>query len=247
MADTIKRYSSRDLKSTTGLDSSGGASPNYRVWMWKGNVSDSVSTVMPENWSTSLDIGWQPQFANLLKEALAAAVGGAKAEFATNAANAMGFQIQNKALSSNIWQGTSYLTISIPFIFKVESDVNTELLEPIQRLMRWALPTTTDIMGMDVALAAPYRPFTKLSADTSKKQTSTSSTLVEGNAGSPVTVQFGNFFTLPSCIITSINQTYDSMFDKDGKPVSAKLDVQVMSTTLITAEDIDSMFLRSSK
>jgi hypothetical protein len=236
----------KDLKGNANdFDSSLGSNPNYRVYMWKGDPLQGVSTAMPENWSTSLDIGWQPQFANILKEAAGVAIGQAKAEFASNILASQGYMMQNKALASNIWNGQSYMTISIPFIFKVQSDVEKELLKPIRKLMAWALPSTKSIANLDIALEAPYRPFHQLDVINPLSKNSASTQTVPGT-WNPVTIQFGNFFTLPKCVITSINQTYDSIFDADGKPLSAKLDVTVISTTIITAQDIQSMFLLES-
>jgi hypothetical protein len=209
--------------------------PNYRIWMSKGdNPKNKISTPMPDNWTTSLDISWTPQFANLLQDAAGAAIGQARAEALKNMANAAGFQSQNKTLSSNIWQGTSYMTLNIPFVFKVEKDVQSELLVPIKKLMEWALPTLT---GKGFLMQAPYSPGLDFVYESIQ-----SSPIVKKAAGDPVSVQFGNFFKLPSCVITTISQSYDSMFNSEGIPLSAKIDVSVLSTQVITYEDMQDMF-----
>jgi hypothetical protein len=222
------------------FDAVAGTNPNYRVWMWKGPNGPKLSTPMPENWSTSLDITWAAQFASLIQDAAAVAVGSSRAQSLATLAAAGGFQVQNKLLASKIWQGTSDMTINIPFIFKVEINPEKELINPIKTLLSWALPTGGT--GASILLKAPYAPFKSL--QTSVAGAVTGSTKEVGETAYPVTVQFGNFFQLPSCVITSINQTYDSIFDKNGKPLSAKVDVTVMSTTIITVEDtLNGMFL----
>jgi hypothetical protein len=232
------------MKNEATFDSSSGNNPNYRVWMWKGKPKDGISTAMPENWSTSLDIGWQPQFANLLQDALGVVIGPARAAAAANMSAAAGYRIQNKILASNIWEGTSYLTINIPFFFKVETNVEKELLHPIRQLMKWALPSGGD----RVLLEAPYKPFESITVDSINAATGGkfTTTVKQTPAADPVEVQFGNFFHLKSCVITSISQTYDSIFNKDGKPLSAKIDVTVQSTTIITQEDVAGLFLSAA-
>jgi hypothetical protein len=99
--------------------------------------------------------------------------------------------------------------------------------------MEWALPreVSTGLMK------APYSPVIQAVPNHA------SSILAKEGDGDPGRVQFGNFFSLPACVINSISQTYDSIFDKNGKPLSAKVDVSVTSVTAITVSDIPNMLL----
>jgi hypothetical protein len=191
---------------------------NYRVWLSKG--SSIVSTPMAENFSTSLDITWNPILAGGMQEAMSAMVGGNVTEWVNKTAAAGGFNFQNKQLSAQLWQGSSYISYNIPFVFKVEKDPQRELVEPIKEIMKMALPRE-----FGPILKAPYTPM-----------------LPDSETNSPVEVRFGNFMVLKNCVITNISQTYDAIFDSDGRPLSAKLDVSVISTYIIVYDDIQTMF-----
>jgi hypothetical protein len=212
--------------------------PNYQIWISKGGTP--ICTPMPENWTTNFDISWAPQFANILQDAAAAVMGAAKADLVTNMMSASGYRPINKSLSSNIWQGTSYVTLNIPFFFKVENNAEEELLKPIRTLLEWSLPSETN--GM---MKAPYSPLVQV-----LKQDYTSITdfmgidthTVKSVANSPITVKFGKFFTLEECVITNISQTYDSIFNSAGCPLSAKIDLSVTSCTVITTTDLGKMY-----
>jgi hypothetical protein len=212
----------------------GVTNPYYRIWMYKGEWENAISTPMPDNWNINLSVDWSPQFANLFQD-----MTGSIGEKIANIGSAMGYRPQNKTLSANIWQGTSPMDVTIPFVFKVERDVNSELLKPIRNIMKWALPSETTAMGFGVGMSAPYSP-PLFFGDNGNGLTGSPKTAAQIN--SPVTVQFGNFFRLERCVIMSVSKTYDSMFDANGKPLSAKVDVSVRSVYAVTVEDVDPMF-----
>lgn len=227
LTPTARDVSSINRSVNMGSDSvqyDGVKNANYRITIKKG--SESVSTPMPDNWSTNLDITWSPQFANVMQSVAGALMGAGTSEAVNNALALGGYTPQNKTLSAQIWQGTSYVTLNIPFIFKVERDSKAELIDPIKKLMRMALPSEDKLM-----LKAPYSPFVT---------NETVSSILGANT-QPVQVAFGRFFFLDNCVITNISQSYDSIFDSAGMPLSAKVDVSVTSTYIIVASDIDKL------
>lgn len=220
--------------------------PNYLITLQarplradkEGNTI-TLQTPVPESFSVQINTDWQAQFANALEEGIGKIPGrfGAAATAGLQASKAMGFQPQSKVMSAQIWQGTSSLDITIPFILKAEKSAGQEVMEPIRRLMRLALPTTFGI-GAASVLQAPFNPAEvarRIVANGGKGGARTA-----GNAA--IQVQVGRFFYMPDCIIKSISQSYDSIFDEFGMPLSAKVDVSVSSFFIITAEDIDTMF-----
>lgn len=235
MADIV--YSTNDwgLPSSVDVDD-GVTNAFYRIWMTKG-PGLAVSTPMPENWTTQLNVSWQPQFAGMLQTFVSGVFGAAAGEAINNIMSAGGYQMQNKSLSAQIWQGTSYLELQIPFVFKVEKDPEKELTIPLKKIMKMALPKVEQNTGL---LQAPYNPVLQSLQD-GKGFISNVEYLTKVAKTYPVQIRFGNFFKLDNCIITNISPSYDSIFDDMGRPLSAKVDVSISSTYLITYEDVDNI------
>ena len=212
----------------------GATNPYYRAYLSKGS-SATISTPLPENWTTQLDIEWSPQFAGLMQGIIGELIGDKRASTLATVGAGAGYAAQNKSLTSNVWGGKSYMAMQIPFIFKVEKSVQEEMINPINQLLSWALPKEVTMVGVSVGLKAPYAPMVDYKG-------APDSTSVSTDANIPLTLQFGNFFTLPQCVITSISQTYDTILNKDGYPLSAKVDVSLMSVQIITSNDIPKMY-----
>jgi hypothetical protein len=202
--------------------------PRYLIKLTaKPRVGDTVriETPMPENFSVNLTIEWASQYASIIQEQMNKLGGtaGQVAGLVSKLAPIFGQSTQAKVMTAQIWQGTSGLELTVPFIFKAQSDSDIEVVNPIKQLMKIALPSVSAIGTLE----SPFSPL--------KQATSTA------DNGVSVDIKFGDFFRLPSCVITSISQSYDSIFDRKGNPISAKVDLQVRSFYIITVEDIDTL------
>lgn len=191
----------------------------------RSNLGDVIrlETPMPENFSVNLNIDWAAQYANVVQDSIDKIGGktGQLAGYATKLVPVFGHSTQTKIMTAQIWQGTSGLELSVPFIFKANTSTDSEVISPIKQLMQVALPSVSKLG----TLVAPFSPLDAVQSG--------------DNGGVTIDITFGEFFRLPSCVITSISQSYDSIFDYRGNPISAKVDVQVRSYYVITREDID--------
>jgi hypothetical protein len=126
-------------------------------------------------------------------------------------------------LTAQIWQGGAGLELPVNFIFRARKDAALEVVKPLKQLMHLMLPKD----GPAGVLIAPFTPnFTKLDAPL---------------AGIGIEVKYGNFFTLPQAVITSMNFSTNSIFDERGLPLEARVDLQIKSYYIVTSSDIDKM------
>ena len=212
----------------------GVTNPLYRVWIQKkvNGQHLTVSTPMPESWSIQLAIPWAQQFASLMQSVAGKVIGSDTAQAVVDMAAASGRQVQNKVLSAQIWGGTANIDVQVPFVFKAENDPQTEVIDPISNLMLMALPSVSNA-GM---LKAPYAPMV---SNMAQKASDISDQYVTANTSEgECSIRFGNYFKLDNCVITQISQSYDTMFDPSGKPLSCKIDLSVTSTYIITRDDM---------
>jgi hypothetical protein len=158
---------------------------------------------------------------------------GGAGQYAGAAMKAAGWVPQSKALTAQIWGGTSYIELSIPFTFKVEIDPIAELINPIKQLLSLTLPSadpTTGILKAPFAVADP-----KTMQDKNGGWTAPAATGLE--------INFGKFLTFPACIITGISKQYDCLFTQEGLPTSSKIDVHLRTMYCTTLGDVDKIFL----
>ncbi len=59
-----------------------------------------------------------------------------------------GLSLTNQAMTAQVWQGTSDVQFTLPFVFQADTDEIKDVLEPIKNLMRLALPRTSQQGGI---------------------------------------------------------------------------------------------------
>ena len=65
-----------------------------------------------------------------------------------NAARAFGLQFTTQALTAQVWQGTSEVAFTLPLIFQVENNGDTDIIRPLADLFRLVLPREITEGGM---------------------------------------------------------------------------------------------------
>jgi hypothetical protein len=221
------------------------ARPYNNQWSAAGQTGGGYKTItlqtaIPESFSIQLNSDWSPQFGTALADAIGKLPGGAGAiaTAVTNIGTAFGYQPQLKALTAQIWQGTSALEVQVPFILRAEENAMSEVMRPIKQLMYLTLPSMT-IGGQLAILKAPFSP-AAVAQGVYSGEANVMTRRQQGYAA--ISLWVGRFFFLPDCVITSVSQAYDAIFDAQGTPLSAKVDVSLRSFFVITTEDIELMF-----
>ena len=113
------------------------SNPNYLCVITCNSLNISLTANMPQDFS--IDLGAQ------YEEAMAQAVASNStiAEL-TSKARLAGIQLTTQALTAQVWQGSTDVTFSIPLVFQIENDENTDILKPLMDLYTLVLPDDTD-------------------------------------------------------------------------------------------------------
>lgn len=93
-----------------------------------------------------------------------AGLAGGYSETAGKAMKMLGMQLTTKALTAQVWQGSTEVAFSIPLVFQAESNVNDDVTKPLSDLYRLVLPREPDVGGLLQA------PGPQLDLDRLKKQ-----------------------------------------------------------------------------
>lgn len=201
----------------------------------EGATYITMDTPLPENFSMQLASQYDRPFAKPLSEIGGDAAGaGGGAQNAENILRATtGATTINKYLSGAVWSAGSTLTLSIPFVITAYDNAALEVTDKMKKLLQLVAPSE----GVGGMLMAPGPHVGNASA------------LLAGDfsgggqlSGDEVTLSIGRFLVFTPCIITDVNCTFDTQFDKTGQPIAATINVTFEAYWTTTKEDLDKFF-----
>lgn len=193
-----------------------------------------VKAYLPENVSLTVASDWSAPFAD-------------KAEGALNTvANLFGASLKTKASTAQIWQGSTPIEVTIPFILTAESDPATEIIEPIQELMKLCLPSTTK----GQRFIPPGPSFKGYVAGQLKGESAVGSAIAKlassapsiGSNGESITVEVGNFMIFTQVVLLSVNPTFHTQrLHHSGLPLRADVEITFRKYTTSVKGEVDNI------
>lgn len=195
-----------------------------------GNKLFPMEAAMPEKFSLSMSANWDTPF-NKFNEALEGKVSGGGVPGAVGALlQSVGQTVKFKQASAQVWQSSSPMTFSIPFIFVAVNDPVKDVVAKVKALLKLVAPS--EKAGGRLAAPGPTLGGQAIDA------------MGIAPDSRQVSISFGKFLRLSPAIITSVNADLDSIFGVSGAPMFAAVNVEVTSFyTSVTTQDIDKMFL----
>jgi hypothetical protein len=251
----------------------GQKNPNYMVQItFEANAQDSqsagerlgglntpggnvISAYLPENFQFAFSSAYDQPFSQ----------GFIQNSPLQGLAKMMGGSLTTQAMTAQVWQGTPSPEFSLSLVFMAENDPIEEVVRPISRLSKMALPGVINGLGgmltppgprislTDVAKAASNAAGSPGSANNQDLASNTDfvQTAKQKLAGlsktlktptNNISLRVGRFLYFPSVVISSVSQTYDTMFDTRGKPLKATVDVTFTTFFVPTKDDVDEIF-----
>ena len=185
----------------------------------------NLSTPLPENYQFDLSTNYDNPFNQPISDLVGRAVGKNIAPYATGATAALGVTTLAKWMSGAVWTGGSMLQLTIPFVLQAYTDPKSEVLLQMKQLMQSVAPSE-DFGGL---LHAPGPHL--LGAEN------------QDLGGDYITVKIGKFFKMEPCIITDVQESFDTQFDHAGSPIGVVINVSIKSFFTPTKEDLDKWFV----
>ena len=152
--------------------------------------------------------------------------------------NITGMGTLSKWLTMSVWVSGSGMNLTIPMVFRAFDDPVLDVNDKIVQLMMMCAPGSTSTLG---TLIAPGPTIASIAAK--KAGADLSNTALSGEI---ITVTLGNFITLPSVIIDSVDVNCDNMYDANGQPISATVNVSIQTPMVLTKQDIVQLFNKNS-
>lgn len=197
-----------------------------------GKRTFAISGTLDETFSIRLGSQWDSPYNKSMRDM----VGQSSSSIAQNIGSAMdilknltGIETRSRSASAQVWVSSDAINFSLPFTFVAMKDANVEIRERCSNLLKLVAPTQIS-GGLMLKAPGPTLGGQIVGA-------------AGGNSGRRISLFMGNFMMLDNCIITGVDIAYDSRLEKNGIPISAKVQVDIQSYfSCFTVQDIDSLF-----
>ena len=214
-------------KTPAGVQHLEGQSKYYLVSITSSQWGD-VFAWLPDNTQLLVRSSWAPITGNIVSSLV---------NFATaKVANLFGndnITLVSKRLTAQEWQGAEPLDVQLQLHFFATLDAGIEVIEPLKRLMKMALPRKRGTDTSDSFLVAPG-PIAQIFGDKSQ---------ADPQHGDRINVYIGNFCRLTDVFVSSISGIdFLGKLSTDGIPMEAVCTIVFRTLFAPIAEDIDDYF-----
>ena len=144
----------------------------------------------------------------------------------------LGTSTRTTALSSQVWTGSSPVTLTLPIDFVAISNAAAEVIAPVKQLMKMALPEEVNLAG--VTTLDPPGPAYIDGINAFKG-------VVDGSRGDNITISVGSFLRLAKVIIRSVNCNWSGRLSAEGFPMQCRAEVEARTFTAITKDQLEAM------
>ena len=187
-------------------------------------IHGDVIAAIPEDYSISLEAEWGQ---------LSDRGGGGTLSIV--ASELTGYSTVSRMSSAQAWQGSAPIDISLSLLFQAEVDAKREVVEPIKRLSRMALPRSA---GSAEFLIPPGSRVFNLRK---KKEQDEEGNVNKGDDRSSdyIVLKIGTFAKFDKVIITSVAPNMSGLMSTDGRPMSATCDVNFRTFYLFDQNEME--------
>lgn len=178
------------------------------------SLPDQVSMDLSSDWDTAIGGG-----------------GTANTGLGIIAAEALGLSVRTQYSSAQVWSGNSPININIPLQFYADSSSKDEVLSPIIKLVKMALPRMSSDSKSRFAKLGLFVPPGPRIFD------------INSNANDEISIQLGSFLLFRKVIITNVNPTFISReLHATGFPLKASCDITFRTIFSLTGNEFERMF-----
>lgn len=104
----------------------------YKVYVINQEQNMLIEAWLPEQVTTDVTAEYEAPYAQGLNQAFPSL--GALARF-------LGVNLTTQALTAQVWQGGSFITIQLPLIFQAETSAALDVMDPIKKLYKLVMPS----------------------------------------------------------------------------------------------------------
>ena len=175
--------------STTGQSPATATKSYYKVVIQAQTDNAGVINITadcPAEFAFDTAVDYDSPYQNFIEDSVMAASPDKLKGLASNAMKAAhvgGMKMFTQALTAKVWNGAGSTTLSLPLIFQVESDPDSEVMMPLMQLMYLSMPKEASAGGF---LSSPGPSFGLIDQSTGKSVDTTAAATGGNSTASPV-------------------------------------------------------------
>ena len=227
----------------------------YKVKLFKDNEpTPIIEANLPQNFSLQLSGSWDEPYNRSLSEYasnIAGNLGMNKAQQALGVVDAVGGltgqSTKMVGASTLVWQSGSHLEFTIPFVLRAYTNSETEVKDKMLALLKLVAPTQES--GRLISPGpAPVESMLSTASPGIREQANALAAKASTAFGTPANLknvlrlQIGKFLTVQPVIVESVNEEFDTVFDKDGLPLAVSITVTIKTLYTVTQDMLESFF-----
>lgn len=120
--------------------------PNYLAVISCNDKNITVTANLPQEFAMDVGASYEEAFSQGLSGLLNG--GGMISDIAGKSMKMLGLQLTTKALTAQVWQGSTEISFSLPLVFQVESDSEADIQKPLRDLYSLVLPEEKESGGL---------------------------------------------------------------------------------------------------
>lgn len=235
--------------------------PNYKIVITSlNNAGLPLESNMPASWQVGVHASWDQPFSKPMADMVGdSSVSGGLGKFGASAARfssaATGVSTTTQFLTTSVWQNGSTMSLEIPMTFRAFNDPVKDVTDKIVQLMSMCAP---GVNPTTQTLQAPGPTLAKSALTTTGAYSGAGAALSSGISaalgavglssykGDIISVAIGSFMYFPSVIITGVSAEIHNMFDINGNPLAATVNVSIETPVVVTKDDFKTYFPKTN-
>jgi hypothetical protein len=222
------------INQSAGVQKTYGQSLYYLVVI-KSFVHGMVQAWLPDDIMFNVTSNWGP-IVSQIADPLANWATGALTDIVTGHP----ISLQSQFLSNQAWRGSGPMTLQLPLHFFAETDSNLEVIEPIKRLIKMALPRR----DQQTSLLIPPGPFAfSAFLDSVSNIINLKQYIGSEDTADHIGVYIGNYCRLQEVFISHLSAIkFAAKLSPEGYPMEGTVVLNVSTLMAPTAQDINTIF-----
>lgn len=224
----------KKVSSLAGKDGSNSADTTHSVRITStSRASTPIKAYLPDTVSLTVASDWSAPFADATEGKL------------NTLASLFGASLKTRASTAQIWQGSTPIEVTIPFVLTAETDPAEEIMFPISELMKLCLPAAKD--GRFLPPGPNFKSYLLSHATSDSSTDKTIRSLAKnskkiGAPGESITVEVGKFMVFDRVVLLSVSPTFSTQrLHHSGLPLKAEVEITFRKYTTSVKDEVDRM------
>ena len=194
---------------------------DYRIELLSRDDGIRVQANIPETVMIGTGSQWEPRMPSSFRSVANKFIPGNAAKNLTSGLMwANNSDLIFQTLSFQSWQSSQPVEFNLTLLFDAEKDAGKEVVVPMSNLQELSLPFRQAGEILFPPGPSPIEPDRRR-----------------------ISIRMGRFIYIHSVIVTTVSNTFDTRYDKNGQPISGQSEITVSTINTPSREDVSTFYI----